>query len=62
MDTQTETDEELIEQAIGLHTAIYNFDCYSNHEVYEFDRITAELRKRGFQVDVTETLSIEKSE
>ena len=46
----TETDEELIQQAKGLHQAIQMDDCCAAHDLLEFEAVSAELIKRGYQL------------
>jgi hypothetical protein len=44
------TDKELIETAKGLYTAIYCFECYSTHDLLEYEWTMQELERRGYEV------------
>lgn len=56
------TDEELIEEAKGLHDCINVADCCSSRDTILFDWVLRELELRGYEIDEEDTLSIKKEE
>ena len=56
----TWTLDQLKKRAIGLHSAIYQTECFGSQDMLELDAIEAELNHRGYEFQESKTLSIVK--
>ena len=56
------TDESLIEEAKGIHSVMFNVDCFSNHDVLEYECLCRELERRGYTLGTVSSLTVEKEE
>jgi hypothetical protein len=56
------SDEELIELARQLHSAIYVSDCYGVSDMLLYRAVIAELERRGYRVVEKAELVIERIE
>jgi len=54
------SDEELKEALLGLHSAIYNYDCFSPSDLLLYDLLRKELESRGYTI--LESLLFERDE
>lgn len=52
------TDKELISDALALHSSIYVTECYGTKDMVLYELICDELEGRGYEIAVTEKLSI----
>jgi len=57
---EEKSDQELMETLLGLHSAIYNYDCSSSYDLLLYDFLRRELEERGYRI--METLLFEKEE
>jgi len=55
-------DEELIQELLALHDAIWKVDCYNWHDLLRHELIAAELEERGYTINETRELEIIKPE
>lgn len=62
MTTERISDKELIEIAKGLYTAIYCFECYSTHDLLQYEWTIQELERRGYEINEGHSLFIEMPE
>lgn len=53
-------EKNMIELAKNLHAMIYQFDCYSSHDLREYEAVIAELEKKGYTIREETILTIEK--
>ena len=56
------TDESLIDEAKGIHAAMYQLDCFSNHDLLQYEFLCRELERRGYTLGTYTVLTVEKEE
>ena len=54
--------EDLITRAKVLYSSIYVMDCFSSHDVREYESVVAELEARGYEVVEVKSIDIIKTD
>jgi hypothetical protein len=55
------TTQKLKKTAESLHSSIYQSECFSSHDLLEYEAVSAELERRGYEIHETKTLDIRKA-
>ena len=46
--------------ATSLHSSIYQVECFSSHDLLDYEAVKAELESRGYELQESKSLSITK--
>jgi hypothetical protein len=46
--------------ATSLHSSIYQTECFSSHDLRDYEAVKTELESRGFEFQESKSLSITK--